>query len=170
MCGHCHHSIPYAMHYGYCSNTGTFTCMGTAIALYCMLCMGTATCVGAAIALYCMLCTTGTVTCVGAAIVLYCGLCTTGIATCVGIVIAYTILLYVWVLPSLHAVCYALRVLPSLYTVSYMCMCWYCQCFITYAAALYCMLLMYVIICCVLSATRSPSSPEDEGACNAVNG
>ena len=62
-----------------------------------------------------MLCTMGTVTCVGAAIVLYCGLCTTGIATCVGTVIAYTILTYlphVWVLTSLHAVCYAVRVLP----------------------------------------------------------
>ena len=88
MRGYCHPSIPYAMHYGYCRTTGT------------------------AIALYYSPCTVGTVTCVGATIALYCGLCTAGIATCMGTVIAYTILPYVWVLPSLHAVCYPLWVLP----------------------------------------------------------
>ena len=74
--------------------------------------MGTVICMGTAIALYCSPCTVSTVTCVGAAIVLYYGLCTAGIAKCVGTVIAYTILPYVWVLLSLHAVCYAMRVLP----------------------------------------------------------
>ena len=100
MCGYCHHSTPYAMHYGYCRITGTVICVGTAIALYyCSPCtVITAMYVGTAIALYCML--------LYAMHYGYChmrGCCHRfilwamhrGIATtCVGIVIGYTILTY----------------------------------------------------------------------------
>ena len=82
-------------------------CYACTVCMYCSCGCSTATFVGTAVALYCLLCTAGTATCMGTAITLYCMLCTVN-TVCLHFILyalyALRLLSHAWALPLLYTV------------------------------------------------------------------